>query len=243
MTHNFLSIASFFTDWTAQLSDTFLEDSRYTWLIEGLGNTLLITFGALIIGVILGTIVAVLKYFSEGYRPLRAVEILCDFYTTTVRGIPMVVLLLIFYYLILKAADGITVGIIAFGINSGAYMAELIRSGINAVDSGQMEAGRSLGMSRLQTMYKIIFPQAIKNILPAIGNEMIALLKETSVAGYVAVMDLTRAGNLIRNKTYDAFNPLIAVALVYLIMVIILTKLLSILERRLNRSDRRKGSL
>ncbi len=239
----FSKVTDFFSEWTTQLHDTFIEDSRYMWLIEGLGNTLIITFGALLIGVILGTVIAVLKYFSEGYPPLRPVEWICDLYTTTIRGIPVVVLLLIFYYLILKSADGVTVGIIAFGINSGAYMAELIRSGINAVDAGQMEAGRSLGMSRLQTMYKIIFPQAVKNILPAIGNEMIALLKETSVAGYVAVMDLTRAGNLIRNNTYDAFNPLLAVAIVYLIMVIVLTKLLTIFERRLQRSDRRKGSL
>ncbi len=238
-----MQLPSFLTDWFTQLYDTFIVDDRYTWLIDGLGNTLIITLGALVIGVVLGTLIAVLKYFSEDTPALRPVEIICDLYTTVIRGIPMVVLLLIFYYLILKSSDGITVGIIAFGINSGAYMAELIRSGINAVDAGQMEAGRSLGMSKLQTMYKIIFPQAIKNILPAIGNEMIALLKETSVAGYVAVMDLTRAGNLIRNNTYDAFNPLFAVAIVYLLMVVILTKLLGIFERRLQKSDRSKGSM
>lgn len=237
------NISSAFSSWTQQLYDTFIVDDRYTWLLEGLLNTLIITLCALCIGVVLGTVIAVLKYFSEGYPPLRPIEIICDLYTTVIRGVPVVVLLLIFYYLIMRSAEGITVGIIAFGINSGAYMAELIRSGINAVDSGQMEAGRSLGMSRLQTMYKIIFPQAIKNILPAIGNEMIALLKETSVAGYVAVVDLTRAGNLIRNNTYDAFNPLLAVALVYLFMVVALTKLLGIFERRLQKSDRRKGSM
>ena len=132
--------------------------------------------------------------------------------------------------------------IAAFGINSGAYMAELIRGGINSVDPGQMEAGRSLGMTKLQATRKVIFPQAIKNILPAIGNEMIALLKETAVAGYVAVEDLTRAGNLIRNNTYDAFNPLIAVALVYLVLVIILTKLMGKLERRMRKNDRSKKS-
>ena len=167
---------------------------------------------------------------------------LCDVYVTTIRGIPVVVLLLIFYYLILKSSEGVVVGIVTFGLNSAAYMAELIRSGINAVDIGQLEAGRSLGLSKLQTMRKIIFPQAIKNILPAIGNEFIALLKETSVAGYVAVKDLTRAGNLIRNNTFDAFNPLIAVALIYLFLVILLTKLLGRLERRLSKSDRSKKS-
>lgn len=239
----FLTTSNFFTDWLKKLHDTFIEDDRYTWLLEGIGNTFLITICALVIGVALGTVVAVIKYFADGVPALKPLDILCDIYTTTVRGIPMTVLLLIFYYLILVSADGVTVAIIAFGINSGAYMAELIRSGINAVDSGQMEAGRSLGMSRLQTMYKIIFPQAVKNILPAIGNELIALLKETSVAGYVAVMDLTRAGNLIRNNTYDAFNPLLAVAAVYLIVVIILTQLLKKLERRLHKSDRRKRSL
>lgn len=238
-----LAATNFLTKWTDKLYSTFIEEDRYTWLIEGICNTFIITLCALVIGVILGAIVAVIKYFAEDNRALRPLEIICDVYTTTIRGIPMTVLLLIFYYLILKSADGVTVAIIAFGINSGAYMAELIRSGINAVDSGQMEAGRSLGMSRLQTMYKIIFPQAIKNILPAIGNELIALLKETSVAGYVAVMDLTRAGNLIRNTTYDAFNPLLVVAAVYLIIVILLTQLLKKLERRLHRSDRRKGSL
>ncbi len=238
-----LHIFSFVTDWTDKLYDTFIDGNRYEWLIEGLGNTFIITLGALLIGVALGTVVAVVKYFAEENHSLRPLEIICDVYTTTIRGIPMTVLLLIFYYLILISADGLTVAVIAFGINSGAYMAELIRSGINAVPSGQMEAGRSLGMSRLQTMYKIIFPQAIKNILPAIGNELIALLKETSVAGYVAVMDLTRAGNLIRDNTYDAFNPLLAVAAIYLLIVIILTQLLKKLERRLHRSDRRKGSL
>lgn len=139
----------------------------------------------------------------------------------------------------LKRLDGVTVAIIAFGINSGAYVAEIVRSGIQAVDAGQMEAGRSLGMSRGQTMWQIILPQAMKNILPAIGNEMISLLKETSVAGYVAVTDLTRGGNLIRNNTYDAFNPLMVVALTYLVMVIGLTALLGKVETRLRKGDKR----
>lgn len=156
-----------------------------------------------------------------------------------IRGIPVVVQLLIFYFLILKSSDGLVVGIVTFGINSGAYVAELMRSGIAAVDPGQMEAGRSMGLSRLQAAWHIVLPQAMKNILPAIGNEMIALLKETAVAGYVAVQDLTRAGNLIRNNTYDAFNPLLLVAVVYLLLVIGMTQLLGLLERRLRRSDQR----
>lgn len=228
-------IIDFFKTWGAQLYSTFIEQERYKYLTEGLLNTLIITLGALIIGVALGALIAIIKYFEDDNKVLKALGKVCDVYVTVIRGIPVVVLLLIFYYLILKSSEGTVVGIITFGINSGAYMAELIRSGINAVDKGQMEAGRSLGLSKLQTMRKVIFPQAIKNILPAIGNEMIALLKETAVAGYVAVIDLTRAGNLIRNNTYDAFNPLIAVALVYLVIVIILTYLLRIFERRLNK--------
>ena len=159
---------------------------------------------------------------------------------TVIRGVPVVVLLLIFYFIIMTSAEGITVGILTFGINSGAYMAELIRGGINSVDRGQMEAGRSLGMSKLQAVRKIIFPQALRYILPAIGNELIALLKETAVAGYVAVVDLTRAGNLVRNNTYDAVNPLLIVAATYLILVVALTKLLWVFERRLSNRDHRK---
>ena len=233
------SLFDFFNQWFDTLKSTFLEDDRYMWLVEGLGNTLLITVGALAIGVLIGVIIAVIKYFAEDIKGLKPIAMICDVYVTVIRGIPITVLLMIFYYAILvNIRDGVYAAIIAFGFNSGAYMAELIRSGINAVDKGQMEAGRSLGMSKLQTMYKIIFPQAIRNILPAIGNELIALFKETSVAGYVAIEDLTRAGNLIRNKTYDAINPLIAVALTYLIIVVILTWLLKMVERRLARDKR-----
>ena len=224
-------------NWFDKLQQTFIEGDRYKWLLEGLLNTLIITLGALVIGVIIGTLIAITKYFCEGNKKLRFFSWLCDFYTTVIRGIPITVLLLMFFYIILVSADGITVAIIAFGINSGAYMAELIRSGINAVDKGQMEAARSLGMSKGQAMAKIIFPQAIKNILPAIGNECIALLKETSVAGYVAIVDVTRAATNIRNKTFDAVNPIILLAIIYLVIVVIMTKLLAILERRLNKSD------
>ena len=226
-------------NWFEKLNETFIEGDRYKWLLEGFLNTLIITFGALVIGVIIGTVIAVAKYFCEGNKKLRFVNWICDLYTTVIRGIPVTVLLLVFFYIILVTADGVTVAIIAFGINSGAYMAELIRSGINAVDKGQMEAARSLGMSKGQAMRKIIFPQAIKNILPAIGNECIALLKETSVAGYVAIVDLTRAATNIRNKTFDAVNPIIMLALVYLVLVVIMTKLLAVLEKRLRKSDGR----
>ncbi len=224
--------------WTTQLYHTFIEDARFMYLVEGFGNTFLITLGALLIGAVLGILIAVAKYYAEGNPKLWAVNLICDLYTTVIRGIPITVLLLIFYFVVLVSAEGVIVAIIAFGINSAAYMAELVRSGINAVDKGQMEAARSLGMSKWQAMRTIIFPQAIKNVLPAIGNECIALLKETSVAGYVAVVDLTRAANLIRNNTYDAFNPLILSALVYLILVVLMTKGLSVLERRLKRNGK-----
>lgn len=233
------SIGQFFARWLAQLETTFVEKQRYLLLVDGLKNTLIITAGALVIGVVIGSLVAMIKYCGQDSRLLRPLCWLCDVYTTVIRGIPVVVQLLIFYFLILKSSDGLVVGIVTFGINSGAYVAELVRSGIAAVDPGQMEAGRSLVLSRLQSAWHIVLPQAMKNILPAIGNEMIALLKETAVAGYVAVQDLTRAGNLIRNNTYDSFNPLMLVAVVYLVLVIGMTQLLGLLERRLRRSDKR----
>lgn len=233
------SIGQFFARWLAQLETTFVEKQRYLLLLDGLKNTLIITAGALVIGVVIGSLVAMIKYCGQDSRLLRPLCWLCNVYTTVIRGVPVVVQLLIFYFLILKSSDGLVVGIVTFGINSGAYVAELVRSGIAAVDPGQMEAGRSLGLSRLQSAWHIVLPQAMKNILPAIGNEMIALLKETAVAGYVAVQDLTRAGNLIRNNTYDSFNPLMLVAVVYLVLVIGMTQLLGLLERRLRRSDKR----
>ena len=210
-------------------------------LSSGVSNVYSIVKGvpSILIGVVIGMLIALIKFFAEDVPSLRPLSFICDLYVTVIRGIPVVVLLLIFYYIIMVSAEGTAVGIITFGINSGAYMAELIRGGIGAVDRGQMEAGRSLGMSRLQAMRKVVFPQAVKNILPAIGNEFISLLKETSVAGYVAVVDITRAGNLIRNNTYDAVNPLLVVAIVYLSMVVALSQLMRRLERRLGKSDKR----
>lgn len=219
--------------WFEKLYETFIASGGYQFILEGLKNTIIITLGALVIGVAIGSVIAVTKYFAEGSPKLKPLAWLCDLYTTVIRGIPITVLLLIFYLVILVSASDLTVAIMAFGINSGAYMAELIRSGINAVDKGQMEAGRSLGMSRGQAMVEVILPQAIRYILPAIGNEFIALLKETSVAGYVTIVDLTRAGNLVRNNTYDALNPLLLVALIYLTMVVLLTKLLALAEKKL----------
>ena len=197
--------------WFDKLHQTFIEGDRYLWILDGLKNTLIITLGALLIGVLIGALIAITKYFCDGDKKLRIFSVICDIYTTVIRGIPITVLLLIFFYIILTAADGVTVAIIAFGINSGAYMAELIRSGINAVDKGQMEAARSLGMSKGQAMAKIIFPQAIKNILPAIGNECIALLKETSIIGFLGVIDLTKAAQRVISRTADPYFPYIAI--------------------------------
>ena len=222
--------------------DTFISTGYYNLMLEGLKNTVIITLGALVIGVLIGTLIAVIKYFAEESPALKIPAVICDLYVTVIRGIPVVVLLLLFYYLIMKSTDnGVLVGIITFGVNSGAYMAELIRSGIQAVDPGQNEAGRSLGLSRVQTMSKIVMPQALRYILPAIGNEFIALLKETSVAGYVAVVDLTRAGNLVRNNTYDQFTPLVLLALLYLAMVVLLTALLAKFEAKLARGMSKDG--
>lgn len=224
--------------WLTKLYETFIATGHYKMMLQGLRNTVIITLGALVIGVVIGTLIAVIKYFADDAPALKPLAKLCDIYVTVIRGVPVVVLLLIFFFVIMTSAEGTTVAILTFGINSGAYMAELIRSGINAVDYGQMEAGRSLGFSKLEAMKEVIFPQAVHYILPAIGNEFIALLKETSVAGYVAVVDLTRAGNLVRNNTFDAVNPLMAVALTYLLMVFLLTQLLGTLEKRLNKAKR-----
>lgn len=234
-----IQIEAFFVQWGQQLYSTFIEQQRYLMLLDGFKNTLIITLGALLIGIVLGTAVAVIKFLAEEKPALKPLAWLCNVYVTVVRGVPVVVLLLIFYFVILRSADGIVTGIVAFGINSGAYMAEIIRGGINAVDGGQTEAARSLGFNRMAAMRFVVLPQAIKNILPAVGNEMIALLKETAVAGYVAVQDLTRAANLIRNNTYDAVNPLLVTAVVYLTLVVLLSALLQKFEQRLHRSDKR----
>lgn len=226
--------------WLDKLHRTFILKNGLEQILEGLGNTLLITAGALVIGVIIGVIIAVAKYFSEDVPALKPISWLCDIYVTVIRGIPVTVLLIISFFIIMTSIkNGIVPAIITFGINSGAYMAEIIRSGINAVDKGQMEAGRSLGLTKMQTMGKIVLPQAVRYILPAIGNEFIALLKETSVAGYVAVEDLTRKGNIVSNNTFDVVNPRLLVALTYLVMVVILTQILTFVERRLAKSDKR----
>ena len=225
--------------WFDTLYNTFIVAERYKTLIEGFSKTIIITVGALLIGIVIGTIVAIIKVFADRNKKLKIFDMICNLYLTVIRGTPVVVQLLISFFIIfVNAKDGTWVAIITFGINSGAYVAEVIRSGIMAIDAGQTEAGRSLGFSKVQTMWLIVLPQAFKNILPAIGNEMIALLKETSVAGYVAVIELTKAGNQIKNTTYDQINPILLVAIVYLVVVIVMTKLLNLMERRLRKGER-----
>ena len=217
----------------------FIKDDRWMYIVDGLKVTLLVTFFAVLIGIVIGFLVATVRSTYDKTGKLKILNILCQIYLTVIRGTPVVVQLLIIYFVIFGNVniDKIPVAIMAFGFNSGAYVPEIFRSGIMSIDGGQFEAGRSLGFNYVQTMRYIIMPQAFKNVLPALGNEFIVLLKETSVAGYIALQDLTKAGDIIRSRTYDAFMPLIAVALIYLAMVLIFTKLVNMLERRLRNSD------
>lgn len=218
----------------------FIKDDRWKYIVEGLGVTLQITFAAVIIGIVLGFLVAVVRATYDKTGKLKVLNWICNVYLTVFRGTPIVVQLMIIYYVIFASMDisKVVAAILAFGINSGAYVAEIIRSGIMSIDNGQFEAGRSLGFNYIQTMWHIVLPQALKNVLPALGNEFIVLLKETSVYGYIALQDLTKGGDIIRSRTYDAFMPLIAVALIYLVMVMVFSKLLEVLERRLRNSER-----
>ena len=217
----------------------FFREGRYTYLITGFFNTLQITFFALIMGIVIGFGVAIIRATADLTGKMKIADFFCRIYLTVIRGTPVVVQLLIIYFVIFGSVDvdKILVAVIAFGVNSGAYVAEIIRGGIMSIDKGQMEAGRSLGLSYTQTMNFIIVPQAFKNVLPALGNEFIVLLKETSVAGYIALHDLTKGGDIIRSQTYDAFLPLLAVALIYLIVVVCLSKLLGLLEKRLKQNE------
>lgn len=240
-------------EWWLDFQDTFyrcfIEDNRWQYLTRGLGNTLLITLFALILGVVLGVVVAIIRASydknAQNMRPgfgkgiLSVLNWICKLYLTVIRGTPVVVQLLIGFFVIFVMLQGVTVACLVFGINSGAYVAEIIRSGIMSIDNGQFEAGRSLGFNYVQTMRHIILPQAFKNVLPALANEFIVLIKETSVAGYVGIMDLTKGGEIIRGRTFEAFLPLLAVAAVYLILVVFFTWLVSKLEKKLRNDGAR----
>ena len=227
----------------------FIEDNRWKYLVEGVGNTIILTFFALILGVVLGVVIAAIrttydKQYNEMRNPvakffLAIGNAVCKVYLTVIRGTPAMVQILIIFFIIMASSDNkMLCGIIAFGINSGAYVAEIIRGGIMSIDVGQTEAGRSLGFNYANTMWYIVLPQTFKNILPALANEFIVLLKETAIAGYVGVTDLTRGANIIRGITYQSFWPLLAIAAIYLVMVMFFTKLVDILERRLRKSER-----
>lgn len=226
----------------------FVVKNRWKYIVEGLGNTLKIAFVAVLLGVAIGTIVAVIRStydknkddMPKGFLKavLSVLNGICNVYVTVIRGTPVMIQIMIMFFVIFSSVrDGIPIAMLTFGINSGAYVAEIIRGGIMAVDAGQMEAGRALGFNFVQTMWFIVIPQALKSVLPALANEFIALLKETSVACYVAVKDLTKGGEIIRGTTYVQAMPLLAVAGLYLIMVLFFTFLVSKLERRLRNSD------
>ena len=231
------TLASICRDFVQDLHTNFIAENRWRYLLDGLGATLLITALATLIGILLGLLVAVIRATHDMTGRLVLPNLLCRIYLTVIRGTPVVVQLLIIYFVIFGSQDvsKILVAVVAFGLNSGAYVAEIIRSGIVAIDKGQNEAGRSLGLSHATTMAWIILPQALRNTLPALGNEFIVLLKETSVAGYIALADLTKAGDIIRSQTYTAFLPLLAVAAIYLAIVSLFAWLLSRLEQRLKR--------
>ena len=219
----------------------FIKDDRYLWLLDGLKTTLIITVFAVIVGLIIGFLVAIIRSAHDKSGSFKILNAICRVYLTVIRGTPTMIQLLIMNFVIFGAVsiNKIIVGGLAFGINSGAYVAEIVRSGIMSIDQGQFEAGRSLGLNYTQTMTKIILPQAVKNILPALGNELIVLLKETSISGYIGLMDLTRGGDIIRSQTYSALFPLLAVAAIYLIIVCFLTYLVGRLERRLRTNERK----
>ena len=218
----------------------FIKDNRWKYIVNGLGVTLRVTLFAVLIGIAIGFVVAIIRSTYEKTGKLKISNFLANIYLTVIRGTPVVVQLLIIYFVIFGSVriDKVFVAIVAFGINSGAYVAEIIRSGIMSIDPGQMEAGRSLGFNYIQTMCYIIIPQAFKNVLPALGNEFIVLLKETSVAGYIALEDLTKGADIIRSQTYSPFIPLLSVAAIYLGIVMLLSFLLKKLERRLRSSER-----
>ena len=239
---------AWFESLKADFELNFIQGRRWTYLVDGLGATLTITLLAGLLGIAIGVVIAMVRSTYDktaegarktlGRRLFGVVDKICRVYLTVIRGTPVVVQLMIIYFVIFAWSDnGTMIAALAFGLNSGAYVAEIVRGGIMSIDNGQFEAGRSLGFNYVQTMRFIIIPQTVKNVLPSLANEFIALLKETSVAGYVAVQDLTKAGDIIRSRTYSPFMPLIAVALIYLVLVMFFSWLVGKLERRLRNSD------
>jgi len=234
-------MAEWWQEFVKKFTIAFINHNRWRFITQGLANTLLITFFAVIIGIVIGFIVSVIRTTHDKTGKLKIGNAICQVYLAVIRGTPVMVQIMIIYFVIFASASSsykIPLAILAFGINSGAYVAEIFRGGINAIDAGQFEAGRSLGFNYVQTMWHIIAPQAFKNAIPPLANEFIVLLKETSVAGYIGVEDLKRGGFSIGGSTYDYTLPLIAIALIYLFLVIVLSRLVALLERRLRRSER-----
>ena len=221
----------------SDIYQVFIEADRYKMFLDGLKVTIGVSIAAVLLGILLGMILALMKMTEVRKGKKTIFSVVANIYIDIIRGTPTVVQLLIIYFLVFQTQMGMVAGIVTFGINSSAYVAEIIRAGIMAVDNGQMEAGRSLGLSYTETMRYIILPQAVKNILPALGNEFIVLIKETAILGYVAIQDLTKASDFIVSRTYIMFVPLIGCALIYYVLVKILTIGLNAFERRLRQSD------
>ncbi len=231
-------------DFKLKFIANFITDNRWKYFTNGLGTTYVVSFFAVILGVVIGVLIAVVRSSADKLDcpPLvvKILNVICKLYLTVIRGTPAMIQLLIMYYIVFGSVDVSKrlVAILTFGINSGAYVAEIIRSGIMSVDQGQFEAGRSLGLTYVQTMWYIIIPQAFKNVLPALGNEFITLLKETSICGYIALTDVTHGANTVRSQTYEPYMPLFAAALIYLVSVSVLSALISRLERRMRVNER-----
>lgn len=217
------------------LYKTLIFENRYLYFLEGIKNTLVIAFFAVIIGIILGIIIALIRDYHENKKRIPILNFLAKSYVNIIRGTPVILQLMIIYYVMFKSVNIniVLVGILAFGINSGAYVAEIIRGGINSINKGQREAGLSLGLSYPVIMKSIILPQATKNILPSLGNEFITLIKETSVGAYIGIVELTKASDIVASRTYDYFLPLIIVAIIYLIITLVLSRLVEMFERKL----------
>ncbi len=235
------SIVQWFSDMGDRFYKAFIENDRYLAFLDGFKMTILISLAAVVLGVVLGIVLAIFKYSASRSRKCRFLGVIANIYLTIFRGTPVYVQVLIFYFVVFASVNiaPALVGSICFGLNSAAYVAEIIRAGIEAVDKGQTEAGRSLGLTSSQTMSLIVMPQAIRNILPALGNEFITLIKETAIIGNIGVLDVTKVGQNIGVSSFDYLPPLTIVAVIYLIVVVVLTKLLAMFERRLARSDRR----
>lgn len=227
------------SDFIASFHQNFIEENRWMYLVKGLGNTVIIAFFAVLIGIVLGFLIAMVRATHDREGKMKILNGICKVYLTVIRGTPVMVQLLIIYYVVLVSVNNkIFTAVLAFGLNSAAYVAEIVRSGIMSIDVGQFEAGRCLGLNYRQTMINIIMPQAFKNVLPALANEFIVLLKETSISGYIGLTDLTRGGDIIRSQTWEALLPLLAVAAIYLILVMFLTYGVGKLERRLRNNER-----